>query len=170
MFRQLQNHNRLALRNLSARIDYPHTTLPQRLTYVTNHKQSLHRAWLTLRKNNRSLQYNTMIYTINSHIQFPYAHVIYRPFTMLTLTAALHHTERPSWLAYKKYLQTKQYSFTKNTYRWKEIQTPFQLHQGGSLKSHTRMRSLYCHYTRHIFCSHIAITVNAQFTILKHIH
>jgi hypothetical protein len=43
---------------------------------------------------------------------------------MLTLTAALHRIERPSWLAYKKYLE-KNYSFTKNTYRWKEIQTPF---------------------------------------------
>jgi hypothetical protein len=66
-----------------------------------------------------------MKYTINCHTQFPYALVIYRPFTMLTLTAAIHHTKWPSWLAYKKYLETQQYSFTKNTYRWKEIQTPF---------------------------------------------
>jgi hypothetical protein len=66
-----------------------------------------------------------MKYAINWHIQFPYAHDIYRPFTMLTLTAVLHRTERPSWLAYKKYLETLQYSFTKNTYKWKEIQTPF---------------------------------------------
>jgi hypothetical protein len=93
--------------------------------YVTNHKRSLHRAWLNLTKNNWSLQYNTMKYTINCHTQFSCAHVIYRPFTMLTLTVALHRTERPSWLAYKKYLETQQYSFTKNTYRWKEIQTPF---------------------------------------------
>jgi hypothetical protein len=64
-------------------------------------------------------------YTINCHPQFPCAHVIYRLFTMLTLTAALHLTEQPSWLDYKKYLETKQYSFTKSTYRWKEIQTPF---------------------------------------------
>jgi hypothetical protein len=66
-----------------------------------------------------------MTYTINCHTQFHYAHVIYRPFTMLTLTAALHCTERPSWLAYQMYLVTQQYSFTKNTYRWKEIKTPF---------------------------------------------
>jgi hypothetical protein len=62
---------------------------------------------------------------INCHTHFPCAHAIYRPFTMLTLTAALHRTERPSWLAYQMYLETQEHSFTKNTYRWKEIKTPF---------------------------------------------
>jgi hypothetical protein len=42
---------------------------------------------------------------------------------MLTLTAALYHAARPSWLAYKRYLETKQYSLTIITYRWKDIQT-----------------------------------------------
>jgi hypothetical protein len=62
-----------------------------------------------------------MKYTANCHTFFLYAHVIYKPFTMLTLTAALHRTERPSWLAYKKCLETQPYSIIKNTYRWKEI-------------------------------------------------
>jgi hypothetical protein len=56
---------------------------------------------------------------IHCHTQVPSAHVIYRPFNMLTLTAALYHTEWPSWLAYKRYLETQQYSVTKNAYRWK---------------------------------------------------
>jgi hypothetical protein len=73
-----------------------------------------------------------MKYTINCHTQFSYAHVIYRPFTMLTLTAALHRTARPGWLAYKRYLETQQYSFTKNTYRWKEIETLFLVEWASS--------------------------------------
>jgi hypothetical protein len=62
--------------------------------------------------------YNNEIHE-NCHTQFLYTHVIYRPFTMLTLTAALYRTEWPSWLAYKRYLETQQYSVTKNACRWK---------------------------------------------------
>jgi hypothetical protein len=68
MLRQIQNHKRLALRNLSARIDYAHATLPQRLT-LSNKSQTIVTQGLTYINREQSIatiEYNEI------HDKFPY--------------------------------------------------------------------------------------------------